>query len=359
MFQEAYKKAYDSKVPDRNLLLKIKEMQEAQTVHRGKGKSVRKVTGAVLYPVAAVLAVALLLGAVSTPVLAREFPFVYRIVEKYAPSMAEYVLPQELSSTSAGIRMQVEAIQVEEKKAEVLVSFTDEPGFDYIHGEVDLYDSYRLVCYSGESNVGGCSFLEYDEAEDKAYFKLDLSSWDTFDKEKCRFQVGMLLTNCVEEVQVVDLAELDRAPTWKMVSLNGAGGTKNGVIEKYLGKSEEEFWRSGARVMQGTYDETNADKLEITAIGYADGILRVQNCRGAFSQADRHMGLILVDADGNERVSDYSVDWQEELAGENVSFNEQWFVVSEEELEQLQLVENRFITDGCIEGDWEVIFSLP
>ncbi len=349
MFQEAYKKAYDSKVPSRDLLEKIEERRTT----KGRGAWV------ILRPVVAALAVLLVCGGVATPILAREFPFAYRIVEKYAPNLAEYVLPRELSSSRAGIKMQVEAIHVEEKNAEVIVSFTDEPGFDYIHGKVDLYDSYHLTSYSGDSNVGCCGFLEYDEAEDKAYFKLGLSSRDPFEQGKFRFRVGMLLTNCVEETQVVDLTGLDRTPIFKNVTINGSGGMTDSRLEKYLGKSVEEHWRQGAQVMQGSYDKTNVDKLEITAMGYQDGILRVQNCRGAFRQADRHMNIKLVDEAGNERYCDYSVGWQEELAGETVSFNEQWFVVSEEELAGMQMVAECFITDGCIEGDWKVVFDIP
>lgn len=364
MFQEAYKKAYDSKVPDRDLVLKIKEMGAISAGQNKKRCLLNKAgtfkrAGGVFYPVAAAFAMVFLLSLVTTPVLAREFPFAYRIVEKYAPSLAEYVLPQELSSSRAGIKMQVEAVSVEEKNAEVLVSFTDEPGFDYIHGKVDLYDSYNLTSYSGDSNVGGCSFLEYDEAEDKAYFMLDLSSWDTFDKEKCRFQVGMLLTNCVEERTEVEMKNIDLTPRLKNVTLNGAGGTVSSQMEDYLGRSEDELWRQGAQVMQGTYDDTFVNKLEITGIGYQDGILRIQNCRGSLKEADRHMQLMLVDEQGNERYCDYSVDWQEELAGEKVSFNEQWFVISEEELVRSQMTARSFITDTSVKGDWEVVFSMP
>jgi len=349
MFQEAYKKAYDSKVPDRDLLQKIEERSAAK----------RHGAWVALRPVVAALAVVLVCGGVATPILAREFPFAYRIVEKYAPGLADYVLPQVLTDSKAGIKMQVAAVRVEEKNAEVVVSFTDEPGYDYIQGEVDLYDSYILTCYSGDSNVGGCSFLEYDAAEDKAYFKLDLGSWDTFEQGKFRFRVGMLLTNCVEETQVVDLTGLERSPVLKDVTLNGAGGAPDSRIEKYLGKSVEELWRRGAQVMQGSYDSTNVNKLEITAMGYQDGILRIQNCRGSFGKADRHMALRWVDAAGNEHTPDYSVDWQEELAGEKVSFNEQWFIVSEEELAGMQMEATYFVTDGCIEGDWEVVFEIP
>ena len=111
--------------------------------------------------------------------------------------------------------------------------------------------------------------------------------------------------------------------------------------------------------MQGSYDSTNVDKLEITAIGYQDGILRIQNCRGSFKNADRHMALRWVDAAGNEHIPDYSVGWQEALAGENISFNEQWFIVSEEELAEMKMEATYFVTDGCMEGDWEVVFEAP
>lgn len=350
MFQEAYKRAYECKVPERDFLQKIEEKLNEETgIER---------LGAMLRPIVAVVAVCFVFGVTLTPVIAREFIGVYRIVEKYAPSLAEYVLPVEHSNSSAGILMQVEAVNINEKDAEVLVSFTDEPGFDYIQGKVDMYDSYHITSYSGVSNVGGCSFLEYDEAEDKAYFKLQMSSWDSFDASKFRFQVGMLLTNCGEETQVVDLSGMDRTPLLKSVTLNGSGGTVSPQLEQYLGASEEEIWRRGAKVLQGSYDTTFVDKLEITAIGYQDGVLRIQNCRGNFKEADRHMQIMLVDEQGNERHCDYNVGWQEELAGERVSFDEQWFVVSEEELEELQVVAYRYVTDGCVKGDWEVVFAV-
>lgn len=350
MFQEAYKRAYECKVPERDFLQKIED--------KCNRKSQEKWLGAVLRPVLAVVAVCFGLGVTLMPVMARELTGVYRIIERYAPSLAEYVLPQQYASSSAGILMQVEAVNINEKDAEVVVSFTDEPGFDYIQGKVDMYDSYHITSYSGDSNVGGCSFLEYDEAEDKAYFKLQMSSWDSFDVDKLRFQVGMLLTNCAEEKVAVDLADMDRTPVLKSVTLNGSGGTMSAQLQQYLGASEDEIWRRGAKVLQGSYDGTFTDKLEITAIGYQDGILRIQNCRGSFKEADRHMEIMLVDAQGNERHCDYSVGWQEELAGERISFDEQWFVVSEEELEELQVVAYRYVTDGCVKGDWEVVFNV-
>ena len=70
------------------------------------------------------------------------------------------------------------------------------------------------------------------------------------------------------------------------------------------------------------------------------------------------MRIMLVDAAGKERHCNYSVGWQEELAGERVLFEEQWFLVSEAELEQLQVVAYKYVTDGCVKGDWEVVFKI-
>lgn len=351
MFQEAYRKAYDNKVPRRDVLL---QLEEKYVFKSSQGR-----VGTVLRPVLGALVILLVMGVVATPVLAEEFPLVYQVVERYAPFLAEYILPQEYSCSSAGIKMQVEAIHIKDSTAEVLVSFTDENGFDYINGEVDLYDSYRITSYSGESNVGSSNFLEYDVIEDKAYFKLDMSSWDTFDKEKFRFQVVKLLTNCVEEERVLDLSKVNEISSFKSVALSGCGGTiESFQIQELVGRSEEEHWRKGVKVLCGNCDSTYADKLEITAMGYQDGILRIQNCRGDLTEADRHMNIMLVDEAGNKKYCDYSVDWQEKIAGEVLAFNEQWFWIGEDELAGMQAVAECFIIDGCVTGDWEVVFII-
>lgn len=351
MFQEAYKRAYDNKVPKHDLVLEIEEHKRTKL----ESGCLR----VILKSVVACMGVILVLGSVVTPVLACEFPFVYKIVEKYAPSLIDYILPQEYSCSKAGITMQVEAIHVNDKDAEVIVSFKDEQGYDYIDGKVDLYDSYHITSYSGDSNVGGCSFLEYDMIEDKAYYKLDMSSLDTFDKEKFRFRVNMLLTNCVSENIVIDLAEMDKLPVFKNVTLNGYGGSLSSAkMQEYFGKSDSEPWKKGAEVISSSFDNSMLDKLKITAIGYQDGILRIQNCRGTLTEADRHMNIMLRDTEGNERYCDCSVDWQEEISGEKVAFNEQWFLINETELEQVQAIAEMFVTDGCVKGNWEVVFMV-
>lgn len=350
MFKEDYKRAYDSKVPEENFVQKIEE--------KLADKSIRRSFAIVLRPVTAIAAVCLIFVVTLLPVMAREVTALYSVIEKYVPSLAEYVLPEEYSSSSAGILMQLEAVNIHEKEAEVLVSFCDEEGFDFINGPVDLYDSYHIIGYSGTGNIGGCTFLEYNEEEDKAYFKIQMISREGFGTGKFRLQAGKLLTECTEERKVLDLSNIDEAPVLKSVTLSSAGGSMNPQLEQYMSAGGEESPRPGAKVLQGTYDSSLADKLEITAIGYRDGVLRIQNCRGNLNEADRHMEIKLVNEAGEESNCDYSVYWQEELEGEKLSFHEQWFVVSEEELMQLQAVSYEVVTAGCVKGDWEIVFRV-
>ncbi|MBR1931150.1 MAG: DUF4179 domain-containing protein, partial [Lachnospiraceae bacterium] len=172
-FQVAYQKAYDEIVPDEECIRRLVEGEER--FQRNGRMTVFKpliTTMAVTIPM---LCLALV---VSLPALAKNIPKVYDVVAKYAPGLENYILPSQLSSTSQGITMQVEAVHVEGTSAELVLSFSDAENspYNYIKGAVDLYDSYHLQSYGAVSNVGGCHFLEYDEAADKAYFKLDLTT---------------------------------------------------------------------------------------------------------------------------------------------------------------------------------------
>ena len=113
------------------------------------------------------------------------------------------------------------------------------------------------------------------------------------------------------------------------------------------------------RVMdEAERNENLLESLTVTSVAYEEGVLRVQQCRGNFSKADRHIRLYLKDEEGNERRPDCSVVWKEEIDGEEVLFDESWFLISEEELKQYQLYGMFYITDGSVPGDWEVTVNL-
>lgn len=348
-FKSAYQKAYDSITPDSACLDRLKEYKE----NRVRGRRLYQV----MRPVVVAAGVLVLISAISLPVAARSIPGVYDTIARIAPGLAEYILPTQVSCTSQGITMQVEAIHVNEKNAEVIVSFSDEVGSEenLIRGAVDLYDSYHLQSYNASNNVGGCSFLEYDLEADKAYFKIDVWTDGSFQQSKLSFRTYQLLTNWLEEKRWLDLNELVMNPAMKEVECNGGGGMPGTPLyEQYLGDSNRMIQVLDLQKI----DESMKKSLTITGIGYADRILRVQCCRGDISEADRHLEMYMVDAKGNERHNDLSIGWQEEVNGERYLMDEFLFEVDESDLANIQLYGIFHIRDGSIKGDWEVTFSI-
>lgn len=353
-FQNDYKNAYDKLTLDGGKVEFVKNVCSKKNV---KGKRNYMKMGVALGGVACMLLF------LSNPVLAGMGNFAYEKIAELSPGLAEYILPVKLADTRMGITMQVEAMQVEGNTGELVVSFADEEGSseDLISGKVDMYDSYGLKSYGSDSNVGGCSFLEYDEETGKAYFKIGVSSEDEFDKSKLKFTVRQLLVENTEYEMWLDKDTLVMNPVLKEVPIDGKGGTELvfETLADHFYKTEESFPLFSSKVMDmGELDESMKDTIQVTGIGYGDGILRVQICRGTFAHADRHAEIYVVDGEGNYRNHDASVGWQEELDGENLSFDEQWFLVSEEELEELQLYARLYETDGSIEGNWHVTVNL-
>lgn len=355
-FKISYQKAYEHILPKsdylENIINKVDERKRKQ----------RSIPFLVLRPAAAICAVVLLLSVTVLPVAARNFPKVYNIIEKYAPALADFVLPVETSDTSNGITMQVEAIDIKDNTAEIIVSFSDAEGSDkdLIKGSIDLYDSYYLKSYGASYEAGGCEFLEYDELGDKAYFKISLFTDGSYRSEKVRFSVHQMLTNKSREKQWIELDNIIKNPKMKSVSLNGCSGMPGSELyDKYFGESSNDSSQSGELVMDiAEMDESMIEALTVTGVGYSDGVLRIQTCRGNFSDADRHMRSMLVDSMENERGCDASLGWQEEINGESVLFNEDLFLVDEIELDNIQLYGIFYITENSVKGNWEVTFEL-
>lgn len=355
-FKIAYQRAYESILPDPGCLASIMDRTEK--------KRMRQAFYSMGRAAAAACMVVTIMSFLALPVMAKNVSAVYRVIEKYAPALSDYILPVRMSDTKNGITMQVEAVDVKENTAEVLVSFCDAVGSgqDLIRGKVDLYDSYHLQSYGGTSGIGGCSFLEYDASEDKAYFKISLATDGTYDREKIRFAVGQLLCNVSREKLPIALDGMVKNPKLKWVSINGESRMEdNERFEQYQRTAADDSLLCMWEVMDLVKaDESMAETLAVTGAGYADGILRVQICRGNFETADRHMEIFLTDRKGKEARCDASLMWQEEAgeSGERLLFEEHWFLVDESQLDQLQMYGIFHVTDGNIEGGWEVTFRL-
>ena len=349
MFQERYERAYNnievSKINIDKLWMRAEE-------NRCTGKIIFQLIRPIAVPVLSLCLAFLLI----VPVLAEEIPAVYRLIQKYAPALTEYILSEETSSTSKNITLQLEAVNIQDNDAEIILSFRDAEGssLDQVKGKVDLYDSYRIQNYGETSVIGGCSFLEYDSATDKAYFKIDITSDKTFERNRVKFAVCQLLTNYTKEERRIDLSSMIVDPKEKIPEYCcGGGGLGN--------QSKIPFFtdNSNVRVMDVVeLKEELLEDLRITGVAYDEGVLRVQQCRGNFQEADRHIMLYLKDENGNKKLPDCSASWQEEIQEERVGFEEDWFLITEEELKEYELYGMFYIKDGSVKGNWEVVADL-
>lgn len=359
-FQDRYRKAYDKIAPRQECMAGIMQGNEE--------KPPRHRVFAAVGTGAAVLAALCLTVMLALPAAAKAAPGFYELVVKYAPSLADYCLPEEYSCTRQGITMQVEAVNVEGNSVQIVLSFSDaEGGGDLIHGPVELFGGYGMQSYGGESSIGGCSFLGYDEETDKAYLKMSLTSFQKIDKAKIILSVYRLLTDVTEEEQWISLDTMVKNPATKEEILSGRGGGSEGydyfkeknVFGRTEGTPEDARRLLTTRVMDiRKADAGLADELTIMGIGYLDGVLRVQVCRGTYEDADRHAQLFLVDSEGQERIEDLSVGWTEEIGGEKFSFDEHWFIVEEEELEDLRMYGIFSRKEGNVRGGWEVTLEI-
>lgn len=351
MFQDDYKKAYDQIKPDpdsmEQILANAGNVRQKSIIRRWKRT------------VAAVVCCICIWNVL--PVCAANIPAFYKILESVSPGIADLFVPVEKSCSSQGVIMRVEAVNLDGSQAEIIVSFQDEEGYDRIHGTVDIFDSYGLKSYQNASWLGGCSFLRYDEAEDKAYFMISVEADKAFDKSKLTFYSYRLLCGITNEERDIGLSGAERNAETKSVTVSGWGGI--GDISKYsevlLGEKETDDPRDAYRVLAAKGGELPAtDDFTITGIAYQDDILRVQICMGDNSAADRHVQPFLVDGGGEERHEDYSVSWYEEIDGAECQFYEFWFLGPFENLEQYRMYGIFHNSGELIEGDWKVTFRL-
>lgn len=379
MFQDTYKSAYDKISPRGNVSeeqvaewieqckeagneIKKDYSQKQETVKRKDEKKesrIRKIR--FLRPVAVAGLVACLTLVLGVPVAAENIPAFYGVLERNVPGLLDYLIPIQETDSSQGIVLTLEAARVEGNHAEILVSFCDDGDGDYIHGMVDMYDSYNLQSYGADSNVGGCTFMEYDEEQDKAYFQIDVTSTDgNFDTERLEFSVHQLLVDCESYEQEILLENMMQSVEVKSVSLNGQSGMEqtNPALDKLTTPGNEAAPRPGHLVMDIPLEGISPDEMKITGIAYMDGILRIQLWRGNFKAADRHMNIYMLDEDGNQIYPDLAVGWQEKTEGERISMEEFYFVITEEQLDAYTLMGEGDIRDGSIKGDWSITFDL-
>ncbi len=371
-FKQIYQDSYDEIRPDRKLLEDM--LEDARTERR------KWMQYAVLRPIAAVLlGVMVLFG--GTSVLASNVGFVYEIIERASPKLADLFVPVQESCTKAGICMEVEAVYLGDgdKTAEVLISFRDTQG-DRIRGQVLLNDSYSLYSVNSVNAswvVGGESFAGYDEETGKAYYRIQLSSDAAYDRSKLTFEVKELLLHCGEEEWEISMEDMASDMPVKFMKTNGqGGGTWNQYVEEFGLTMEEptafldgrfirnaevmpDDPRSTIRVLDGIpVSECAVDDFTITGLVYRDNMIQLQVCRGDCSSTFRYALPSLKLADGSERHHWFSSSWAEYQGNKRLFFCEYYLPCTPEELEGASLYGNVTRWEDFLAGNWKVTFRV-
>lgn len=356
MFKESYKKAYDAIKPDVYLTEKILMRAEEK-------KNGRRFLKPLITVAATSFAVVLIMSFTIMPVLAANVPKIYVLLDSISPMLADFFVPVKESCTSQGIIMQVEAVYVNGREAEIYLSFRDaeESGTDRINGAVDLFNSYGLRSGKGRSAYAGSSFVKYEEETGKAYFKVSVGAEEAFDNDCLTFYVNELLCDIGQKKKDISLAGMVYETEFKNVTLSGAGGSQDvrELLDDLRAPQNADDPRPAWKVLEGkTPDACSREGITVTGIAYLDGILHLQICRGGYDKGDSYLQPFLVYGNGEEKHQDYSVMWKEDVDGQRYVFEEFYFTVGKEELADCSMYGIFHTHAGYVKGDWEVTFRI-
>ncbi len=356
MFENRYKKAYHTITPSQELV--------ADTIDKAYANSKTSIRNQIAVKVSLTAAAAVLCFAAAVPVFAAHIPAFYKIIDYLSPEMADRLIPIEKSSTSQGITMQVEAVNLEGNEAEVIISLSDakDSTQDLVHGEMDLFDSYNLSDYTNDLIVGGCHFLTYDENDDKAYFLVDVQADNAYQSGKLQFSVYSILCDKYSVTKDVDLSGIVYAADTKRVRLSGSGGPMTeDMLPDFLkdipGTQEDPRPKTNVLDLSKAAD-CAADDFTLTGIAYMDGVLRVQMCMGDNWSSDRHVQLFLKDSNGKERYEDHSVSWDEDVGDTSYQFYEFWYMEDINDIADYSMYGIFHDSGELIKGEWNVVFRL-
>lgn len=281
----------------------------------------------------------------------------YSILYLLSPSVAQTFKPVQKSCEDNGIRMEVISAEIDGSKASIYISMQG----DMLDETTDLFDSYNIKCPF--DSVGHVSFSYFDEATKTAYFVVHIETMngEKIPKGKVTFSVRELIFDKQEfsgKIDDVDLSNvpLDPACT-EDISCVGCGinvpdfelpDDYSELSEKYLIPNETPLAEP-------------VDGMKITAVGYVDGVLHIQQRRDNLLKSDNHGFPKLISNDGKVIESYAHVGfWDENSKDKNSKnqYEENLFSIDYNEIKNYSLYGDYFTSKGYRSGDWEVTFRI-
>lgn len=301
------------------------------------------------------VAAALLCVLLATPVLAANVPAIYELMYLVSPSVAQFFMPVQEACEYNGIRMEVISTYIHEDTAEIYVTLQDLTG-DRVDATTDLYDSYEI--HRPFDSTAHCERVGYDSNTKTATFLIEITEWGdhSIQGDKMTFSVGCFLSHKqkYEGIPInIDLSNVNINPETEFVYSNGGGGIQDAQYDD----------DGRAKVLvPGEKLDFPVDGIDLTGIGYVDGMLHIQTSVINNLKKDNHGYFVLKDQNGNEIRNAYSVYFTEYLEQGNeetrITFVEYVFDIPQEDIADYSLY-GTFWTSGLYtEGFWQVTFPL-
>lgn len=273
----------------------------------------------------------------------------FDILYSLYPNTAIQLKPVNKFCEDNGIRMEVEAVHIQDNTAEIYISIQDMAG-NRLDETVDLFDSYSIRSSCGQ--ISGCAQVGFDADTKTATFLIKISQMGgrEITGKKMTFRVSELLSKKKKMNEELKNISLENIPIVSKVQKEVA----------IRGRSGEELAQNdikGFVIPDAGQRFSPIDGATITGYGFVDGKLHVQVYYEDILHYDNHGYIYLKDAEGNEINCLASIAfWDEEGAG---SFEEYIFDIEPQDKLNDYSVWGYFSTCNTrIEGEWEVTFPI-
>ena len=344
MFREQYEHLNNQVNPDQDLIeITIEDTQRYEKKYRVILLALRK-------PIIALASFCLCIFLVM-PVLAGTVNPIYQLMYLVSPATAQFFMPVEKSDEDNGIKMEVVSAYIHENIAEIYITMEDLKE-NRIDGTIDLYDSYSI--HRPVDSIAHCSRVGYDSETKKATFLITVEEWGNknINGDKITFSVREFLSHKkkYEDIPIlIDLSEIPIAEFTQKISTRGGGYIAPGDTSAFV----------DALIPSTPMSEFTVEGIELTGIGYIDGMLHFQTSVKDRLNNDNHGHFYLKDKAGNKIISNDSFDFVEYDDQENrIDYHNDVFDIPKDEISNYTLSGYFVISGMKTEGNWRVTFPL-
>lgn len=348
-FKERYRKLNEQITPDRELLQEILQKVQEQ---KEKRENPGKYWGRRILKGTAAAAAVCLCACITFPVLASNST-IYQLMHLVSPELAQRFVPVQMWDEDQGIRMEVVSADIQGNEAQVYITMQDLEG-NRIDATTDLYDSYHIWT-SADSSIGNCEKVGFDEDTGIVTYLITITDDKEIETDKVTFSVREFIgqKQYYEDIEIpIPLTEAEEDPETMTVSLRGAAGNWGDITD---------FNRHEARVLvPGPGDERfPVEGMELTGLGYVDGMLHIQHAAPDNLENDNHGFTKITDSQGNEQSCDHLLYfWGTTEDTKTVAYTDEVYMIPPERLSEYSLRGDFWISGNHVKGNWKVTFSL-